>query len=162
MKDGNPDKKELNTKIKRLRKNYEDFYKETYKTEEKFQRDKLVNSVDREIINIKTELDAVNSSEKDLLKEMDKAKLQLLEYTTAVSRATSKKNEIDRLKDRLSRINQRLDEVNIELQIPGRVTIVSKAIAPETAENSKKKLFLIKFRSLNLEQYEKFDSHLNM
>lgn len=137
MKDANPDKKELTAKIERIRKSYDETYNNTYNKEENFQKNKAISLIDKEILDSRTNLTAVTKSERDIIAEMKKAELKLVEYSTAVSRANTKKNEIERLKDRLAKINQRMDEVNIELNMPSRISIVSRALPPETSENSK-------------------------
>ncbi|MEM7181621.1 MAG: hypothetical protein AAF518_11955 [Spirochaetota bacterium] len=106
-------------------------------------RNKLVADNTKEIIDIKTEIAYLKRSEAQLEVEIERVRKKLLDYNTIVMRAANRKTEIDRLRQRLGLIFGRIDEVEVELAIPKRITIVSWALKPEPNHGSKRKLALI-------------------
>ena len=70
-------------------------------------------------------------AEKLMLRELDRAQKEILEYNTAVLRAQTKRQDIQRFMDSLTRINERTDQIRLEFASPGRVTVTSWAMKPE-------------------------------
>jgi len=71
------------------------------------------------------------AAEKLLLKELERAQKDVLEYNTAVLRAQTKRQEIQRLMESLTRINERTDQIQMEFASPGRITVTAWAQKPE-------------------------------
>lgn len=133
----------LENKIKDIRTYSDSVLKELKKEQYRITRNKLIADNALDILNTETEMRYLKNSEMELEKELEKSRIHLLEYSSIVLRASLKKGEIERLRERIGIITNRIDEVEVELAIPGRVQVVSWALPPEIDLTSKRRLMLI-------------------
>lgn len=82
----------------------------------------------KEILN---EVETLNATEIKIKSELDKLQKDILDYNTAVLKASTSRQEIVRLQNSLNRINERIDQILIESTSPGRMSIQQKAFTPE-------------------------------
>jgi uncharacterized protein involved in exopolysaccharide biosynthesis/Mrp family chromosome partitioning ATPase len=101
-------------------------------------KDKMITDNEIESKEILNEYETLNSTEKQLKIELDKLQNDILDYNTAVLRASTRRQEITRLQGTLNRINERIDQILIESTSPGRMTIQSEALVPENPSVEKR------------------------
>lgn len=104
----------------------------------------LVADIDHNISEQTMLRDAAKLTEKDLQKELRKAQLELMDINTAVLKTSTQRQAIDRIINIWDRINDRIEQIEIELFNPGRVQVLSAAQSPEFPDPNKlmKKLFM--------------------
>jgi capsular polysaccharide biosynthesis protein/cellulose biosynthesis protein BcsQ len=109
-------------------------------------RGKLNDENSLAIENARTDFKTAQGAERMLLKEMERAQKELLEYNSAVLHAQTKRQEIQRLMETLTRINERIDQIQMEFASPGRITVTAWALKPETPNvDPRKKLVPVCF-----------------
>ncbi len=101
------------------------------KNQDQVVRGKLLDDNQLAIENSRVDYRTSKAAEKLLLKELDRAQKDVLEYNTAVLRAQTKRQEIQRLMESLTRINERTDQIQMEFASPGRITVTAWAMKPE-------------------------------
>ncbi len=104
----------------------------------------LLSEIEKEIDLQTTLYESARDSKKDLKVELDKAQVEVMEFNTAVLRASTQRQEIERFISIWNRINERIEQIQIELFNPGRVRVLSAALPPELPDPDKlmKKIFL--------------------
>ena len=104
----------------------------------------LVADIDHNISEQTMLRNAAKLTEKDLQKELRKAQLELMDINTAVLKTSTQRQAIDRIINIWDRINDRIEQIEIELFNPGRVQVLSAAQSPEFPDPNKlmKKLFM--------------------
>jgi len=104
----------------------------------------LISEIDKEINEQAMLNESSAKSEKDLKKELKKTQLEVMEFNTAVLRASTQRQEIERIIGVWNRINERIEQIEIELFNPGRVHVLSAALPPEFPDPNKfyKKILL--------------------
>ncbi len=101
------------------------------KNQDQVVRGKLLDDNQLAIENSRVDYRTSIAAEKLLLKELDRAQKDVLDYNTAVLRAQTKRQEIVRLMETLTRINERTDQIQMEFASPGRITVTAWAQKPE-------------------------------
>lgn len=105
-------------------------------------KDKMLTDNEIEIKDIKAEYETLHSTETEMQSELEKIQNDILEFNTAVLRASTKRQEISRLQDSLNRINERIDQIKIESASPGRMSVQSWALKPESPSVDTRPKFL--------------------
>ena len=101
------------------------------KNQDQIVRGKLLDDNQLAIESLRADYRTSVAAEKLLLKELDRAQKDILECNTAVLRAQTKRQELLRLMESLTRINERTDQIQMEFASPGRVTVIAWAQKPE-------------------------------
>lgn len=101
------------------------------KNQDQVVRGKLLDDNQLAIESSRVDYRTSKAAEKLLLKELDRAQKDVLEYNTAVLRAQTKRQEIQRLMESLTRINERADQIQMEFASPGRISVTAWAQKPE-------------------------------
>lgn len=101
-------------------------------------RKMLLSQIEMEIFEFTEQYQTAFNSEKQLMGELRKTQIEVMEFNTAVLRASTKRQEIERFINTWNRINQRIEEIQIELFNPGRVNVISHALMPEAPDASQK------------------------
>ncbi len=103
----------------------------TAKNQDLVVRGKLLDDNQLAIENSRVDYRTSKDAEKLLLKELDRAQQEILKYNSAVLHAQTKRQEIQRLMESLTRINERTDQIQMEFASPGRITVTAWAQKPE-------------------------------
>lgn len=101
------------------------------KNQDEVLRGKLVDDNQLAIESSRVDYQTSKDAETLLMKELDRAQKEVLEYNTAVLRTQTKRQEIQRLMESLTRINERTDQIQMEFASPGRITVIAWAQKPE-------------------------------
>ena len=94
-------------------------------------RGKLMDENSLAMENLRVDFQSARDAEAMLMKEMDRAQKEILDYNTAVLHAQTKRQEILRLMETLTRINERTDQIQMEFSSPGRISVTAWALKPE-------------------------------
>lgn len=96
----------------------------------------LKDELAADIFKTKTEFMSLRESEKSIRRELGKAQTEIMQLNTAILRASTKRQEIERFITIWNRINERIEQIRIELFNPGRVRILNIAQTPEFPDPS--------------------------
>lgn len=104
----------------------------------------LIAAIDEEINTQAMAFESAQASERDLKQELRKAQYELMSINTALLKTSTQRQAIDRIIQIWDRINNRIEQIEIELFNPGRVRVLSAAEKPDFPDPSKlrKNLFL--------------------
>jgi polysaccharide biosynthesis transport protein len=111
--------------------------------EERLIRDTMLAENELAILDTRSEFLAVAETEAQLTEKIGKLQQEVLEFNTAVLRASTKRQDIERLQVSLNRINERMDQIMLEWANPGRISVVSWALPPDGGESNRMKLTLL-------------------
>lgn len=103
----------------------------------------LIAAIDEEISTQTMAYESAKASELDLKKELRKAQYELMAINTAVLKTSTQRQAIERIIQIWDRINNRIEQIEIELFNPGRVRVLSAAEKPDFPDPSKLKKKLI-------------------
>jgi len=99
-------------------------------------RQRLVSFLNLDLINAKTKYAAATNSQTQLKIELNKVQEEVMQFNTAVLRASTKRQEIERTIELWNKINDRIEQIRIELFNPGSVRILNPAIQPDFPDAS--------------------------
>jgi len=122
-----------NPEYKRLTEILNDINRKNIESAHKY----LISEIDKEINKQGMLYEAEANSERDLKKELKKAQIELMQINTAVLHTSTQRQEIERIINIWNRINERIEQIEIELYNPGRVRILDAAKSPEFPDPSK-------------------------
>lgn|GEM_PF-989889 len=95
---------------------------------------KMVSELSIEIEQFRAEYRAAKNDQVEIKKELERKEQEILEFNAAVLRAATTRNEIDRLHDVLTRLSDRIEQITIESNNPGRIFVQSWALPPADAD----------------------------
>ena len=99
-------------------------------------RQRLVSFLNLDLINAKTKYAAATNSQTQLKIELNKVQEEVMQFNTAVLRASTKRQEIERTIELWNKINDRIEQIRIELFNPGSVRVLNPAIQPDFPDAS--------------------------
>jgi succinoglycan biosynthesis transport protein ExoP len=106
-------------------------------------RGKLISNQNRKILEIQAEYTAAKKAEKKMTGELTKAEVKATEVNSQMLRASTTRKDVKRMQDALLRIDERIDQLEVESRSPGRIYIVNKALTPAIPSAAKRnKLFI--------------------
>ncbi|MGH1363405.1 MAG: GumC family protein [Calditrichia bacterium] len=91
---------------------------------------KMVSELSIEIETFRTEFHAAKEDQAGVKRELAKKEQEILEFNAAVLRAATKRNEIERIEDVITRLSERIEQITIESNNPGRIFVQSWALPP--------------------------------
>jgi len=97
----------------------------------------LISKIDQEINEQTTIFETAFNSEKDLKVEVENSQREVQEINTGVLMTSAQRQNIDRIINIWDRINDRIEQIEIELFNPGRVSVLNAALSPELPDPSK-------------------------
>lgn len=100
-------------------------------------RNYWISEINLELNNQTMLHEAAHTSVGELKKQLGYAELELMEFNTAILTTNTQRQEIDRLTNIWNRINERIEQIEIELFNPGQVKILSAAQTPEFPDPNK-------------------------
>ncbi|MEA1868484.1 MAG: AAA family ATPase [Thermodesulfobacteriota bacterium] len=106
-------------------------------------REKMLSESRLEISETSAQYEIALETEKQLSEKLKIQQRKVLEYNTAVLRASTTRQEIERLQASLNRINERIDQIMLERANPGRVNVMEWALPPEDGVSNRIKIIAI-------------------
>ena len=140
LSDENPQYKHQQNRMAKLHEQTERLGKTISERERRILREKMLADNRMEIVNLSADYEAVLKTEEQVEQKLKELQKDILEYNTAVLRASTSRQEIERLQSSLNRINERIDQINLEWANPGRIHVMELAVPPEDGVGNKTKL----------------------
>ena len=139
-----PESKKYEAKLKKLQENQAQLRSEAREKGSEIVRGIILSEYMKEIKAAETELIIAGTLAKDLREELTKAETKAADISEMMMRAETLKREILRLQGSLLRIDERIDQLEIESRSSGRISVMNRAQTPEYPSSGKrKKLSLI-------------------
>jgi len=131
LKEINPQYQSIKDRLGTLHGQTEELQASTYKRHERLLGEKIITENEREQRETQAQYEVAVKAEAEIHEKLKKLQREVLEYNTAVLKASPARQEIERLQASLNRINERIDQILIEWANPGRIHVVSWALPPE-------------------------------
>lgn len=150
VNENHPDRKEYEENLEKLYEVQENLLKRAKEVGEKVLRGKLLSDQNKKILELETEYAAAVNTEKKLRSELTEAEHKATDVNTQMMQASTLRRDIQRLQDSLLRIDERIDQIEVESRSQGRIKLITLARAPETASTGKrsKMIFVVLLFSL--------------
>ncbi|WP_300673933.1 hypothetical protein [Desulfoluna sp.] len=133
-----PDKKEYEENLTRLYEVQDNLLKRANEVGERVIRGKLLSDRRKSILEEEMLFASALSAEKRLIEELTAAEHKATDVNTQMMKASTLRREIDRLQNALLRIEERIDQIEVESRSPGRVSILTQAKTPENPDTGKR------------------------
>jgi len=143
VKPTHPDRQEYEENLKRLYEVQDNLLKRAREVGEKVLRGKLLSEQNKKILLLETEYAAALSTEDKLRAELEEAERKATDVNTQMMKAATLRKDIQRLQDSLLRIDERIDQIEVESRSPGRAAIMTKARTPENPSTGKRSKMMI-------------------
>lgn len=138
VNENHPDRKEYEENLSRLYEVQDNLLKRAGEVGEKVIRGKLLSDQRKKILEEEMLFASALSAEKRLMEELTAAEHKATDVNTQMMKASTLRREIDRLQDALLRIEERIDQIEVESRSPGRVSILTRARTPENPDTGKR------------------------
>ncbi|VVS91329.1 GumC family protein [Desulfoluna spongiiphila] len=138
VNENHPDRKEYEENLTRLYEVQENLLKRAGEVGEKVIRGKLLSDQRKKILEEEMLFASALSAEQRLIEELTAAEHKATDVNTQMMKASTLRREIDRLQDALLRIEERIDQIEVESRSPGRASILTQAKSPETPDTGKR------------------------
>ncbi|BCS95202.1 hypothetical protein DSLASN_08340 [Desulfoluna limicola] len=138
VNENHPDRKEYEENLTRLYEVQDNLLKRAGEVGEKVIRGKLLSDQRKKILEEEMLFASALSAEERLIEELTAAEHKATDVNTQMMKASTLRREIDRLQDALLRIEERIDQIEVESRSPGRVSILTHARTPEHPDTGKR------------------------
>jgi capsular exopolysaccharide synthesis family protein len=138
-----PDRKEYEESLKRLNEVNESMLKRSREVGEKVLRGKLLSDQNKKILELETEYAAALKTEEKLRSELAEAERKATDVNTQMMKASTLRKDIQRLQDSLLRIDERIDQLEVESRSPGRISLMTAARPPDQPSAGKRTKMMI-------------------
>ncbi len=142
LSEENPQYRHQQNRMAKLHEQTERLGKTISEREKRILREKMLAENRMDIMNLSADYEAVLKTEEQVEQKMKELQKDILERNTAVLRASTSRQEIERLQSSLNRINERIDQITLEWANPGRIHVMELAIPPEDGVGNKMKLLI--------------------
>ncbi len=136
-----PERRMIEGELKELQARTDRGREEAIARQVELKRQELLGKNRLKQLDVDTGLRSHIRTEHSLRKRLRDEETRLLGYNSAVLQANTLRGEIQRLELRVAEISRRIDEVSMELVVPGRIEIISRALPPETPSRDRRALF---------------------
>jgi len=143
VNENHPDRKEYEESVKRLNEVNESMLKRSREVGEKVLRGKLLSDQNKKILELETEYAAALKTEEKLRSELVEAEHKATDVNTQMMQASTLRKDIQRLQDSLLRIDERVDQLEVESRSPGRISLMSAARPPDQPAAGKRSKMMI-------------------
>ncbi len=138
VSENHPDKKEYKENLIRLYEVQDNLLKRATEVGERVIRGKLLSDQRKRVLEEEMLFASALSAEERLIEELTAAEHKATDVNTQMMKASTLRREIDRLQDALLRIEERIDQIEVESRSPGRVSILTKGRPPENPDTGKR------------------------
>lgn len=144
MKEEHPDRLRFAKSFEKLVEVQNAMRKRSQEKAESVIRGKLLSDQNKKILVLETDYAAAFKTEKKLSKELSDAEKKATNINSKMLRASTYRRDIKRIQDAQVRIDERIDELEVESRSPGRIFLMDKALKPEFPSTKKRtKFFLV-------------------
>ena len=138
-----PDRKEYEESLDRLNEVQESMLQRSRVVGEKVLRGKLLSDQNKKVLELETEYAAALKTEEKLRSELREAELKATDVNTQMMKASTLRKDIQRLQDSLLRIDERIDQLEVESRSPGRISLMTTARPPDQPSAGKRSKMMI-------------------
>jgi len=138
-----PDRKEYEENLKKLYEVQENLLRRSEKVGTKVIRGKLLSDQNKKILDLETEYAAAVKTEEKLGSKLAEAEKKATDVNTQMMKASTLRRDIQRLQDSLLRIDERIDQIEVESRSPGRIKLMTLARVPKTPSTGKRSKMMI-------------------
>jgi capsular exopolysaccharide synthesis family protein len=110
---------------------------------EKVLRGKLLSDQNKKVLELETEYAAALKTEESLRSELAEAEHKATDVNTQMMKASTLRKDIQRLQDSLLRIDERVDQLEVESRSPGRIALMTVARPPGQPSAGKRSKMMI-------------------
>ena len=135
---GDPDRKDYEESYERALHEQENFRIKALEEGEKIIRGKLLLELNKRAFESETNYAVALKAEEKLESELFKAEQKAATINTQILKAATLKKDVQRLQDSLHRIEERIDQLEVESRSPGRIILLTKAMIPESPSSGKR------------------------
>lgn len=138
-----PDFQEYEKNLDKLNEVQNNLIQRSKQVGEKVLRGKLIADQQEQIRTLETEYAAAMETENELRAELKSAELKATDVNTQMMKASTLRRNIQRLQDSLLRIDERIDQIEVESRAPGRISLMTPARSPESPASGKRSKMMI-------------------
>jgi len=143
VNENHPDRQEYEENLKRLNEVQESMLERSREVGEKVLRGKLLSDQNKKILELETEYAAALKTEEKLRSELTEAEQKATDVNTQMMKASTLRTAIQRLQDSLLRIDERVDQLEVESRSPGRIALMTVARPPGQPSAGKRSKMMI-------------------
>jgi succinoglycan biosynthesis transport protein ExoP len=143
VKENHPDRQEYKESLNRLNEVQESMLERSREVGEKVLRGKLLSDQNKKILELETEYAAALKTEEKLRSELKEAEQKATDVNTQMMKASTLRTTIQRLQDSLLRIDERIDQLEVESRSPGRIALMTVARPPDQPSAGKRSKMMI-------------------
>jgi len=138
-----PDRKEYEESLTKLTEVRVTMLERARQVGEKVLRGKLLSDQEKKIFELETEYAAALKTEEKLRTELSAAEHKATDVNTQMMKASTLRRDIQRLQDSLLRIDERIDQIEVESRSPGRISLMTLARKPSQPSAGKQSKLMI-------------------
>jgi Mrp family chromosome partitioning ATPase/uncharacterized protein involved in exopolysaccharide biosynthesis len=138
-----PDRKEYEESLSKLTEVRVTMLERARQVGEKVVRGKLLSDQEKKIFELETEYAAALKTEEKLSAELAEAEHKATDVNTQMMKASTLRKDIQRLQDSLLRIDERIDQIEVESRSPGRISLMTLARPPDQPSKGKQSKMMI-------------------
>lgn len=143
VKEDHPDRKEYEISLKKLYEVQENLLARAQTVGEKVLRGKMLADQNKKILEMETEYAAALKTEEKLRSELAEAEKKATDVNTQMMKASTLRRDIQRLQDSLLRVDERIDQIEVESRSPGRIDLMTMARTPDKPSTGKRSKMMI-------------------
>ena len=143
VNENHPDRQEYEENLKRLNEVQDSMLERSREVGEKVLRGKLLSDQNKKILELETEYAAALKTEEKLRSELTEAEQKATDVNTQMMKASTLRTAIQRLQDSLLRIDDRVDQLEVESRSPGRIALMTVARPPGQPSAGKRSKMMI-------------------
>lgn len=139
MKEAHPDRKEFERVFDKLVEIQNRMREQARVKAKSILRGRLFSDQDKKISTKKIEFVAAAQTVKRLEQELRRAEKKATQINAQMTKGTTTRKRINRIQDSLMRIDERMDQLEVESIALGRINLLEMALKPERASASRRK-----------------------
>jgi len=143
VNENHPDRQEYEENLARLNEVQDSMLARSREVGEKVLRGKLLSDQNKKILELETEYAAALKTEEKLRSELTEAEQKATDVNTQMMKASTLRTAIQRLQDSLLRIDERIDQLEVESRSPGRIALMTVARPPGQPSAGKRSKMMI-------------------
>jgi Mrp family chromosome partitioning ATPase/capsular polysaccharide biosynthesis protein len=143
VNENHPDRQEYEESLARLNEVQESMLARSREVGEKVLRGKLLSDQNKKVLELETEYAAALKTEESLRAELTEAEHKATDVNTQMMKASTLRKDIQRLQDSLLRIDERVDQLEVESRSPGRIALMTVARPPSQPSAGKRSKMMI-------------------
>ncbi|MFC1880341.1 GumC family protein [Thermodesulfobacteriota bacterium] len=143
VNENHPDRQEYEENLARLNEVQDSMLERSREVGEKVLRGKLLSDQNKKILELETEYAAALKTEEKLRSELTEAEQKATDVNTQMMKASTLRTAIQRLQDSLLRIDERIDQLEVESRSPGRIALMTVARPPGQPSAGKRSKMMI-------------------